>query len=77
MDINKGISLNLTVSVNPKAFFRNIIQEYLKSPEYTKEAFENSVTSFFDEFLIDSVPDIDEVIKQTKEYFNQILTFDK
>lgn len=77
MDINKDLSLNLTVSVEPKVFFREIIQEYLDYPEYTKEAFENCVAAFFDEILVDSVPNIDELIKQTKEYLNQILTFDK
>ena len=77
MDINKDISLNLTVSVDPKVFFREIIQEYLDYSEYTKKAFENCVASFFDEILVDSVPNIDELIKKTKEYLNQILTFDK
>lgn len=74
MEVNKDLSLNVTVSVEPKVFFKQIIQEYLDYSEYTKEAFENCVTTFFG---VDSVPNINEVIKQTKEYFNQILTFDK
>ena len=41
MDVNKDLSLNLTVSVEPKVFFKEIIQEYLDYSEYTKEAFEN------------------------------------
>lgn len=77
MDVNKDLSLNLAVLVEPKVFFKEIIQEYLDYSEYTKEAFENCVVTFFAEILVDSVPNIDEVIKQTKEYFNQILTFDK
>ena len=77
MDVNKDLSLDITVSVEPKVFFKEIIQEYLDYSEYTKEAFENCVVTFFDDILVDSVPNIDELIKQTKEYFNQILTFDK
>lgn len=54
-----------------------VYEHYEVNAANEEEAFENCVVTFFDEILVDSIPNIDEIIKQTKEYFNQILTFDK